>query len=301
MTLLNAFTVDVEDYYHVSAFERFISRSRWAQMESRVTANTYSVLRLLAKHDVRATFFVLGWVAQHYPELVLDIQQDGHEIGSHSYWHRLVYDQTPDEFRKDLRESRDILEQIIGQAVVAYRAPSFSITRHSQWALEILADEGFHVDSSIFPIRHDRYGIPDAEPHLHRIETGAGTLWEFPATVARIARQNIPISGGGYFRLYPLNWTLRCLRRVNERHRQPFMFYVHPWEIDQDQPRLKVGSFFTRFRHYVNVSSTEAKLAVLLRSFRFSTLSEVIAQHAGHAAPASTEPTLSSELLHAHR
>lgn len=272
---LNAFTVDVEDYFQVSAFEKHISRGEWPHWESRVVANTRRILHLLDRHGVKATFFVLGWIGERHPQLVREIHACGHEIGSHGYWHRLIYEQTPDEFRSDLRRSRDVLQEAIGRPVTAHRAASFSITKRSLWALPILAEEGFLVDSSIFPIHHDRYGIPDAEPRLHRLSTPAGELWEFPPPVARLGRMNLPV-GGGYFRLYPLAWTTYCLRRVNRADRRPFVFYVHPWEIDPEQPRVRAASRVSRFRHYVRLAKTEAKLGRLLQRFRFGRLCDVV-------------------------
>ena len=273
--VLNAFTVDVEDYYHVSAFERDIDRRDWDRFDSRVEASTQSMLEILAEAGVRGTFFVLGWVARRFPKLVRAIHDAGHELGSHSYWHRLVYELSPEEFRSDLRDSRSILEDAVGGPITAYRAPSFSITRQSQWALEILAEEGFTVDSSIFPIVHDRYGIPDAHPYLHEIVTPSGSLHEFPPSVVRFAHMNFPVSGGGYFRLYPLSWTIRGLARINHIGR-PFMFYIHPWELDPSQPRLAVGSRLSRARHRVNLASTAGKLRRLLHRFRFGRMDEVI-------------------------
>jgi polysaccharide deacetylase family protein (PEP-CTERM system associated) len=270
----NIFTVDVEDYFQVSAFERHISRAAWDQYPCRVAANTRRLLQLLERYQVRATFFILGWVASRFPQVVKEIHRNGHEVASHGYWHRLVYEQTSEEFRSDLRWSRDVLEQIVGVPVTAYRAPSFSITKRSLWALEILVEEGFTVDSSIFPVYHDRYGIPDAKPHAHEISTSAGPIWEVPPSVARVANINVPV-GGGYFRLYPWALTRACLRRVNERARQPFMFYVHPWEIDPEQPRMGVGSRTARFRHYVNLEKTEQKLERLLQDFSFATVRDI--------------------------
>jgi polysaccharide deacetylase family protein (PEP-CTERM system associated) len=229
--MLNAFTIDVEDYFQVTAFERHIGREAWAGFESRVALGTYRLLDLLARHNTLATFYVLGWVAERFPELVRDIQSAGHEIGSHSYWHRLVYELSPDEFRDDLVLSLRAIEDATGQTVTNYRAPSFSITRRSLWALDILAEHGIACDSSIFPIHHDRYGIPNARPHIHRFDTASGSLWEFPPSVSRVGRVNLPVSGGGYFRLYPLSFTVSCLRQINRAGR-PFMFYIHPWELD---------------------------------------------------------------------
>jgi polysaccharide deacetylase family protein (PEP-CTERM system associated) len=272
MPLLNTFTVDVEDYYHVSAFERSIDRSDWERYDSRVTDNTLRILDLLDRHETKATFFVLGWIAERRPGLIREIHRRGHEIGSHGYWHRLIYEQSPEEFRGDLRLSRDVLRDIIGDPIRAYRAPSFSITKRSMWALEILAEEGFLIDSSVFPIAHDRYGIPGARPEIHRIDTPAGSLWEFPMSIVPLGWMNLPVGGGGYFRLYPLRWTLRLLSRINSVHRRSFTCYVHPWELDPGQPRLRAGSLISRARHYVNLSTTEKKLDVLLKTFRFGRL-----------------------------
>lgn len=279
--ILNAFTVDVEDYYHVSAFAQKIPRTQWDHFPSRVVATTHRLLEILERRSVRGTFFVLGWVARKYPELVRDIQRAGHEIGCHSFWHRLIYDLHPDEFRSDLRESRDQLEQITGEAVISHRAPSFSITEKSLWALNILAEEGFTVDSSIFPVRHDRYGLKRAERFVHRIETEHGNLWEFPPAVYRFGKWHLPVSGGGYFRLYPARFSTYCLLQSNRTHGRPFVFYVHPWEVDPDQPRVPVRAT-TRFRHYVNLAKTAQKLDVLLDRFAFGTLSESLSAFEKH-------------------
>ncbi len=290
MHQLNAFTVDVEDYYQVSAFERHVRREHWDRWESRVVANTHRILMLLDRHNVKGTFFVLGWVGQRHPQLVREIHAGGHEVGSHSYWHRLIYDCSPGEFRDDLRCSRDVLEDAIGTRVTAHRAPSFSITARSLWALEVLVEEGFTVDSSIFPIHHDRYGIPGAEPRLHRLTTPAGGLWEFPPSVARMARVNMPVSGGGYFRLFPLFWTHYCLGHINRRERQPFVFYVHPWEIDPGQPPVPARSKLSRFRHYVGLRKNEGKLDRLLARFRFGRVSDVVAIHAAAEQMSEARP-----------
>jgi polysaccharide deacetylase family protein (PEP-CTERM system associated) len=277
--MLNAFTVDVEDFFHVTAFERHIERDDWSNFESRVARGAYRLLELLARHNTLATFYILGWVAERFSDLVREIQSAGHEIGSHSYWHRLIYHLSPAEFRDDLVLSLRALEDATGHSVTHYRAPSFSITKKSLWALEILAEHGIACDSSIFPVRHDRYGIPHANRHIHRLETPAGSLWEFPPSVSRIGGVNVPVSGGGYFRLYPLSLTVRCLRQINRAGR-PFIFYVHPWELDPDQPRLSAGSRLSRLRHRVNLASTEKKLDRLLTRFRFGTVSQAIAAQA---------------------
>jgi len=288
--MMNALTVDVEDYYHVSAFERYVSRDQWESYPSRVVANTRRLLELFARHSVRATFFVLGWVGHRFPSLVKEIADAGHEVGCHSYWHRLIYEQTPASFVEDLKQGRDVLQDAIGKSVTAYRAPSWSITERSQWALDILAEEGFSHDSSIFPIHHDRYGIPNANPFPYKIELGGGRLWEFPPSVIRVAGLNIPVSGGGYFRLYPARWTAKGLSRVNRQSAQPFLFYIHPWEIDPDQPRIP-ASWSARWRHTLNLASTEPKLDWLLSQFRFGPMTEVIEQHEARTSAAAI-PTL---------
>jgi polysaccharide deacetylase family protein (PEP-CTERM system associated) len=270
--MLNAMTVDVEDYFHVTAFASTVRIEDWDQFQCRVEANTYRILEMLAAANTRATFFVLGWVAHKYPRLVREIHGCGHEIGNHSYWHRLVYNLTPEEFRKDLLLANKTIENIIGQAVVAYRAPSFSITQRSLWALEILAEEGFQYDSSIFPIRHDRYGIAGAPRGPHPMHTAEGHLREFPPSVLRVAKFNVPVGGGGYFRLYPTWFTRYCLRRINAQNR-PVMFYIHPWEFDINQPRL-AASRTSRFRHYINLAKTESRFERLLTTLRFSSMSD---------------------------
>lgn len=271
---LNALTIDVEDYYHVSGFEHCVDRGQWDQFEQRVVDSTRRVLDLLHEADVQATFFVLGWVAERHPHLVLEIQAGGHEVGCHSYAHHLVYDQTPRQFRDDLRRARNVLEDILGQPVTAYRAPSFSITRRSLWALDILIEEGFTLDSSIYPIRHDRYGIPGAPLSPWRLERPTGALWEFPPPVWRVLGNSIPVGGGGYFRLYPYRLTRHALKAINSSGR-PFSVYLHPWEFDPDQPRLAAG-WMRAFRHYLNLRHTETRLAQLLEDFSFGTLSEVL-------------------------
>ena len=275
--IVNAFTVDVEDYFQVSAFEKDIDRSTWDSYEHRVEDNVSRMLDLLERHEVTATFFVLGWTARKFPEVVRRIDAAGHEVASHGFWHRLVYQQTPDEFRQDICQARDLLSNLVGKPVTAYRAPSFSIIHRSAWALDILAEEGFTTDSSIFPIRHDRYGMPDAEPTPHVRSTASGDLLEFPPAVLRLGKVNVPIGGGGYFRLFPCRWTIAALGRMLRSSGAPLMFYIHPWEIDPDQPRLQVGGPLSRFRHRVNLPRTYDKLDRLLKSFRFGTISAAAA------------------------
>ncbi|RME23606.1 MAG: DUF3473 domain-containing protein [Candidatus Zixiibacteriota bacterium] len=240
--------------------------------------STLRILDLLDEHDTKGTFYVLGWVADKLPGLVKEIDRRGHELGSHSYWHRLVYEQTPAQFRSDLRRSIRVLEDACGKQVRCYRAPSFSITRRSLWALEILVEEGIEIDSSIFPTHHDRYGIPDAQREIHQIETPAGSLTEFPPSVFRMGKVNVPISGGGYFRAKPYGVYRRLVRRAMAKSGQPLMFYIHPWEVDDDQPRMEIRSPVSRLRHYLNLHRTEDKLSRLLEDVRFATVSGVVAE-----------------------
>jgi len=272
-----AFTVDVEDYFHVSGFDDVVDPQSWSSRPNRVRVGLDRLLEMLDQSGVRGTFFVLGWVAEREPQLVRQLADLGHELGSHSHRHRLVYRQSVAEFRDDLRQSRDLIEQASGKKVVAYRAPSFSIVQQSLWALEILIEEGFEIDSSIFPIYHDRYGIPDASPVPCAMRTPAGCIQEFPPTVWEIGRMRLPIGGGGYLRIFPEFYTRAGLRAVHRQGR-PFQIYVHPWELDPDQPRLPARRV-SRLRHYWNLEKTEARLKRLLARHRFGTLSAVLDQY----------------------
>ena len=273
--IVNAMTIDVEDYFHVSVLDGGLPRSAWNSMESRVCGNTDRLLAIFAEHEVHGTFFVLGWVAERFPDLVRRICAQGHEIASHGYAHRLVYDQTPAAFRDDVRRAKGLLEEACGRPVHGYRAPSYSITPRSLWAVDILLEEGYRYDSSIFPIRHDRYGIPVSERAPYPIERRSGTLFEVPGSTTRVGPMNLPIAGGGYFRLLPYGWTRWGIERVNQHERRPVMFYLHPWEIDPNQPRLTVGRLST-FRHYRNLDETEARLRRLLADFRFGRMDDLV-------------------------
>lgn len=274
--ILNAFSLDVEDYFQVSALAPAIPRESWPTREYRVERNTERILDLLAERNVRGTFFVLGWVAERSPGLVKRIAAAGHEIACHGYSHELIYRQSPEEFRNETQRAKQFLEDLLGEPVLGYRAASFSITRDSLWALDTLIDLGFRYDSSIFPIRHDRYGIPGALPEPGRIQAPSGrTLVEFPMSAATFFGVQVPVSGGGYFRLLPYAVTRAGLRQINEKARRPFTFYLHPWEVDPDQPRVKVG-FVSRFRHYTNLKRCEPRLRRLLGEFRFGTMREVL-------------------------
>jgi polysaccharide deacetylase family protein (PEP-CTERM system associated) len=272
---LNAMTVDVEDYFHVSVFDKTVPRTDWEGLESRVVTNTERLLDLFDEYAVRSTFFVLGWVAERHPALVRSIAGRGHELASHGYAHRLVYEQTPDAFRDDVRRSKSLIEDVSGRPVNGYRAPSFSVTEQSLWALDVLLEEGYRYDASIFPIRHDRYGIPDAPRWPHAMARAGGSLFEVPGSTVRLGGTNLPVAGGGYFRILPYAWTRWGIRRVN-REGQPAVFYLHPWEIDPRQPRLPAG-LLGRFRHYRNLHLTEARLRSLMRDFSFGPLEAVLA------------------------
>lgn len=275
--MLNALTIDVEDYYHVSAFESVVSHGSWNRYESRVESNTRRILNLLDEYGTRATFFILGCVAECHPSLVRAIAQRGHEIASHGYSHRRIYTQPPQQFREETRKAKKIVEDIAGQTVLGYRAASYSITDKSLWALDILVEEGFRYDSSIFPVRHDLYGIPGHQRFASAIErNGGGVMLEIPLSTIRIAGANIPVAGGGYLRLFPYAVTRRALLHLNLFERQPAVVYFHPWEIDPDQPRINAG-WLSRFRHYTNLRGMESKLRKLFSDFAFAPIREVFA------------------------
>jgi polysaccharide deacetylase family protein (PEP-CTERM system associated) len=274
--VVNAFSIDVEDYFQVSALAPAVPRESWPAWEYRVERNTEVILNLLAERGIRGTFFVLGWCAERSPELVRRIAAQGHEIACHGFSHQLIYGQSEAEFREETRRAKRFLEDTIGAPVTGYRAASFSITKRSLWALDVLIDLGFEYDSSVFPIRHDRYGIPGASREIGPIAAPSGrTIVEFPMSAASFGGVQVPVSGGGYFRLLPYAVTRAGLRQINERRGQPFTFYLHPWEVDPGQPRVKVG-LLSRFRHYNNLHKCEARLRRLLGEFRFSTMRDVL-------------------------
>ncbi len=274
--MLNALTIDVEDYYQVSAFESVVPLADWERYESRVEKNTHRILDLLDAHTTTATFFVLGWVAERHPGLIRTLVARGHEVASHGYAHRRVYTQTPAQFRTETRRSKCLLEDTLGHPIRGYRAASYSITMHSLWALEVLREEGFVYDSSIFPIRHDLYGIPSHPRFCHTIPGQSDApLVEFPLSTLRLGGTNFPIAGGGYLRLFPYAYTRWGLRYLNRREGQPAVVYLHPWELDPEQPRLPAGTL-SRFRHYTNLHRMEERFVRLLQDFSFGTMSEVL-------------------------
>ena len=275
MPIQNALTVDVEDYFQVSAFANSIDQDEWGKHPLRVAGNTHKLLDLFDQYQVKATFFILGWVAEREKNLVLEIAKRGHEVACHGYSHQLVYNQSPEVFRQETIRAKNILEDIIQQPVRGYRAASYSITEKSQWALDILAETGFVYDSSIFPVRHDRYGMLDTPEHPYRLETPAGhSIIEFPLSTAKILNYRLPVAGGGYFRLYPYWLSKMGLQQIN-RQQKPFIFYLHPWEIDPEQPRID-ASWLSRFRHYNNLDKCEARLRNLMTDFKFGTTWDVL-------------------------
>jgi polysaccharide deacetylase family protein (PEP-CTERM system associated) len=278
-TGVNVLTVDVEDYFHVEAFAEHIPQEQWLLHESRVERNVTQILELFARYKVQATFFMLGWVAEKFPGLSRRIAAAGHEIGCHGFAHQRLQRLTPDQFRLDVRKATRCLQDQIQQPIRCYRAPSFSIVKSTLWAFDILAEEGFTIDSSIFPVRHDLYGIPDGQrfPHLQKTLSG-NSIFEFPPSTIRYGNTNWGIAGGGYLRFIPYEVTLRALRHINGVESQPAMIYFHPWEIDPDQPRIHAG-LRSRVRHYTNLAGTLRKIERLLQDFQFTTLSNVCARY----------------------
>lgn len=270
--IVNALTIDVEDYFQVSAFASRIAREDWDTMECRVERNIERVLALLAEAHATATFFTLGWIAERYPDVVRRIAAEGHEIASHGFGHRRASEQTPHEFMADIRLAKAVLEDIGGHEVVGYRAPSFSIGNANRWAFDAIARAGYRYSSSLYPIRHDHYGVPDAPRFAHEVRPG---LLEVPVATVRVFRANFPAGGGGYFRLLPYRLSRWSIRTINARDRQPAMFYFHPWELDPDQPRVEGAGARARFRHYLNLHRMAPRLARLFRDFRWSRADQV--------------------------
>ena len=274
----NALTIDVEDYFQVTNFASFVDSESWDNFPSRVEKNTSSLLSIFARYEVKATFFILGWVAERYPELIKRIHKEGHEVACHGYGHQLVYDLNEKQFQNDIHKAKQILEDICETPVLGYRAPSYSIVTRSKWALDILINEGFVYDSSIFPTHHPRYGIPNSPRHHHVIQCKKGKIEEFPPSTLPIGKWNFPIAGGGYFRLLPYFLTRWGVKRLNMKE-EDFVFYLHPWEIDPGQPRFREASSLSRFRHYINLKSTQLKLERLLKDFDFAPLKDYLFPH----------------------
>lgn len=277
--MVNALSIDVEDYYQVAAFASSVRIDEWENHERRVEDNTRRIMDLLDEKDTKATFFVLGWVGERHPALVKKIKDRGHEVASHGHMHQRIYNQTREEFREDTRRSKNVLEDLTGEKVLGYRAASCSITSECLWAIDILIELGFEYDSSIFPIKHANYGIPGHERFMHTINGNNGnsglSIAELPLSTVRIGGVNIPVAGGGYLRLMPYSLTRSAIRHLNSAEKQPAVVYFHPWEIDPAQPRIKAG-LKSRLRHYTNISGMEAKLRKLLDDFTFTPLNELV-------------------------
>jgi polysaccharide deacetylase family protein (PEP-CTERM system associated) len=278
--ITNALTIDVEDYFQVSAFAPYIARDDWDRRECRVEHNVARILDMLATRQTKATFFVLGWIAERYPALVRSIAAAGHEIASHGYGHQRASDLSQAQFEVDIRHAKAILEDIAEVEVRGYRAPSFSIGAGNLWAFDCLARAGYRYSSSVYPIRHDHYGMPDSPRFAHPVSDG---LIEIPVTTLRMFSRNFPSSGGGYFRLLPYALSRWMLRQVNSSDGQPAIFYFHPWEIDAGQPRIAGIDARTRFRHYVNIDRMAARLQQLLCDFRWGRMDEIFLASAGAA------------------
>ena len=279
--LTNALTIDVEDYFQVSAFAPYIRRDEWDSRECRVERNVGRILELLSQHDIKATFFTLGWVAERYPQLVRAILAGGHELASHGYGHERAGDLSREAFTQDVTRAKKLLEDLGGSPVLGYRAPSFSIGTHNLWAFDVLAAAGHRYSSSVYPIKHDHYGMPDSPRFAYRLSNG---LLEVPVTTLRMMNRNLPSSGGGYFRLLPYALSRWMLRKVNREDRESAVFYFHPWEIDTGQPRIEGIDLKTRFRHYVNIERTESRLHRLMQDFRWGRMDQIF-------LPAATAPT----------
>jgi polysaccharide deacetylase family protein (PEP-CTERM system associated) len=287
LSITNYLTIDVEDYFHVSAFEKISPPETWAGRECRVERNTEMILAILDEYKVKATFFILGWVAERYPQLTKKIASQGHEVACHGYLHQRLLLQSREQYRDDIRRAKGLLEDQIGVAVLGYRAPSYSITRETSWAFDELIAAGFQYDSSIFPMKHDFYGIPDWSRFAgYAVKTDSGwqardeapaeqkSIRELPITTLRLGSKNLPIAGGGYFRLLPYGLTRWGLQRINQQEQQPFVFYLHPWEFDPQQPRMARAGAKSRFRHYVNLKQTEQRFRQLLNDFEFGRIDD---------------------------
>jgi len=275
--IINAMTVDVEDYFHVSAFESTINQSDWHNLPLRVERNTYRLLELFEKHNAKSTFFTLGWVAKRCPELIKAIVDQGHELASHGFSHQRATEMTRSEFFSDVQQSKHILEDLSGKEVIGYRAPSFSINDTNTWVYDVLLELGFQYSSSTYPIKHDLYGVPNWPRFLYQREEGDGDkkIIEIPIPTLRKNNINTGIGGGGYFRLYPYWLSKRRIDKFHQQEQQPYSFYFHPWEIDPQQPRISNAPLKSKIRHYINLSKMEGKLEQLLTDYQWDTMKSV--------------------------
>lgn len=271
-SIINALTIDVEDYFQVSALAPYFPKESWNSTPCRVEQNVHRILELMHKHEAKGTFFTLGWIAERYPKLIRLIAMEGHEIASHGYGHQRASEQTPEAFLADIQLAKAVLEDIAGCEVKGYRAPSFSVGLSNPWAHGVIEAAGYTYSSSVYPVKHDHYGVPDAPRFPYPV---GKALVEIPITTVRRLGRNWPVGGGGYFRLLPYPVSAWGIRKFNEEDRRPAIFYFHPWEIDPEQPVVKEASAKTRFRHYVNLDRTEARLARLLQDFSWGRMDEV--------------------------
>ena len=268
----NAMTIDVEDYFQVSAFESLVKISDWESITPRVEANTYRLLEKFSEHNTKATFFTLGWVAKKFPGLIKEIVNNGHELASHGMLHQRASSQDRETFKRDVGDAKRLLEDIGGVSIIGYRAPSFSFTNDNLWTYEVLSEEGYRYSSSVYPVAHDHYGIPDAPRFKYTTKSG---VLEIPLSTLSLCGKNIPISGGGYFRLYPYVMTRWAISHLINMDGQPYIFYLHPWEIDYDQPRMRQAPLKSQFRHYLNLNKVDSRLEALLTDFEWSSMAEV--------------------------
>lgn len=298
--MTHVLSVDVEDYFQVEAFAGSVDRKSWQQWPSRVVGNTHRVLDLFDQHNAKGTFFFVGWVAARFPYLVREVQSRGHELACHSYWHRTVYSLTPNEFREDTRQAKKVIEDAAGISITGYRAPSWSITKSCLWALDILAEEGFTYDSSIYPIHHDLYGVPGAQrfPYTHACANGLELL-EFPPATLRFLGTNFPAAGGGYLRIFPLPVTELAFRTFEKKYGERIVVYLHPWELDPEQPRIN-GPLKSRLRHYTNLKHMHAKLDMVLGRHKFQPFKNVMAAEADGSSAAQTSLPPSGILIDKH-
>ena len=271
--VINAISVDVEDYFQVSAFERVVKRHEWEQIPHRVEINTNKILDKFSEHNIKATFFMLGWVAERYPQLLKRIVEEGHELASHGYEHIRVTEQTPERFKEDVRKTKKLLEDLSGKIVRGYRAASYSIGESNLWALDELANAGYQYSSSIYPIKHDLYGMPAAPRFVFKHEDSH--LIEIPISTVIFAGKKLPCGGGGFFRLFPYAYSRWAINRVNHKDKQPVVFYFHPWEIDVDQPRITEAALRSRFRHYLNLDKMESRLHQLMQDFSWDRMDNI--------------------------
>ncbi len=270
---VHAMTCDVEDYFQVSAFDGIVPRSRWTDVECRIPRNVDKALQLFSDKGINGTFFALGWVAEHYPQVIRRIVEEGHELASHGMCHRRVWSQKPEKFRDDASKARELLQDVGGVSVIGYRAASWSIDQRTPWAHDVLAEIGYKYSSSIYPVSHDHYGMPNAPRHPYPL--AGKNMLEIPPSTARFLGRNIPVSGGGFFRLFPLILSKHFINSHQNNETFPYVFYFHPWELDPGQPRFRDAPFKARFRHYLNLEKFEARLSELLRNFKWGRMDEI--------------------------